>query len=206
MNVRPRAARGTGARLREDILTAAERLLEATASADDVSIRAVADAVGVTPPSIYRHFPDKTNLMFAVCLRSFDRFAEVMEAATGSGDPVEDLRSLGRAYVQYGIEHPEHYRIMFMGRYELDDQHVMDQMLNDTSCFGILLANVRALLAADVLRPELAGSGEVHVGFLLWSAVHGVTSLLVAKPSLPWPDRERLFDDLMEMVVKGILA
>ena len=60
---RTRARRGEGERLREEILDAAERLLIETGNRDAVSIRAVAEAVGVTPPSIYLHFADKTELL-----------------------------------------------------------------------------------------------------------------------------------------------
>ena len=73
-----------------------------TADEEAVSIRAVADAVGVTPPAIYLHFADKRELILEVCAASFaelDRVSE--EAAAGSSDPVESLRLRGRAYVQF---------------------------------------------------------------------------------------------------------
>jgi AcrR family transcriptional regulator len=55
---RRRARRGEGEKLREEILEAAERLLLQTGSEEMVQVRAVAEAVGVTPPSIYLHFAD----------------------------------------------------------------------------------------------------------------------------------------------------
>ena len=67
MSVRARLPRGEGALLREEILRATDELLIETASEEAVSIRAVAAKVGVTAPSIYRHFEDKDALMFAVC-------------------------------------------------------------------------------------------------------------------------------------------
>ncbi len=63
---RARSRKGEGRRLREEILDATEALLLETGAAEQVSIRAVADAVGVTPPSIYRHFPDKDTLIYEV--------------------------------------------------------------------------------------------------------------------------------------------
>src|ERR671919_168101 len=71
---RPRARKGKGAALRDEILDATERLLLKLGSAEAVSIRSVADAVGVTPPSIYRHFTDKTELIFEVSARHFAAF------------------------------------------------------------------------------------------------------------------------------------
>jgi AcrR family transcriptional regulator len=71
VRARPRSRRGEGETLREDLLDATELLMIETGSADAVSIRAIADAVGVTPPSIYLHFPDKESLILAVCERHF---------------------------------------------------------------------------------------------------------------------------------------
>src|SRR6266540_4850124 len=68
---RTRARRGEGEKLREQILEVAERLLVETVDEEAVTIRAVADAVGVTPPSVYLHFADKDELLFAICERHF---------------------------------------------------------------------------------------------------------------------------------------
>ena len=68
---RTRARRGEGERLREEILDVAEDLLVSTGDENAVSIRAIAQRVGVTPPSIYLHFADKESLLWAVCEREF---------------------------------------------------------------------------------------------------------------------------------------
>ncbi len=76
---------------------------------------AVADAVGVTPPSIYRHFADKTALIFEVVARHFTSLENhVRQACEGIDDPVDRLAALGVAYIEFGIANPEPYRIMFM--------------------------------------------------------------------------------------------
>jgi AcrR family transcriptional regulator len=114
---RTRARRGEGERLREEIIAAAERLLIRSGDAEAVSIRAVADAVGVTPPSIYLHFTDKIELLFAVCARHFQALDHYMEkAVAGVDDPVEPLLRRGRAYIRFGLENPEPYRILFMSK------------------------------------------------------------------------------------------
>jgi AcrR family transcriptional regulator len=202
---RPRSRKGEGERLRDEILAAADELLVETASEDAVSIRAVADAVGVTPPSIYRHFPDKTSLLVAVCLRSFDSFAEVMREARNPDDPLAGLRALARAYVRYGLEHPEHYRIMFMDRLELTAELYAEELMSESSSFGVLLETVRGLKASGILRSELVEMDDFHLGVLLWSSVHGLTSLFVAKPNLPWADQEALVDDACDLILNGVL-
>jgi len=190
---RPRARKGEGDQLRVEILEAAERLLLETGSEDAVSIRAVADATGVTPPSIYRHFADKQHLLFEVCARQFDRLDDVIEAACeGIDDPVEAMRARGRAYVRFGVEHPEHFRIMFMGPAYATPDDWNDLLA--TGSFANLIEGLRAVADAGLVRAateEELQATALHV----WANIHGLTSLLVARPTMPWPDLERFVDD-----------
>src|SRR5690606_20456037 len=102
---RPRARTREGRQLGAEIVAATERLLLATGSSEAVSIRAVANAVGVTPPSIYRHFPDKTALIFEVVDRHFAELEARLDAAiAGLDDPVAALAAAGRTYIEFGIE------------------------------------------------------------------------------------------------------
>src|SRR4051812_49659681 len=78
---RRRASRGSGEQLRAEIVAATKDLLAGGASAESVSIRAVADAVGVTSPSIYLHFADKDALIEAVVADVFHALDAAMLAA-----------------------------------------------------------------------------------------------------------------------------
>jgi AcrR family transcriptional regulator len=190
---RARSRKGEGEQLRTDILEAAERLLLETGSEDAVSIRAVADATGVTPPSIYRHFTDKQHLLFEVCARQFDRLDDVITAACeGIDDPLDAMRARGRAYVQFGVDHPEHYRIMFMGPAYATPAHWNDLLTSGS--FAHLIDGLRAVAEAGYVR--VASEAELQATALhVWANIHGLTSLLVARPNMPWPDLDRFVDD-----------
>ena len=198
---RARARRGEGELLRAEILAAAERLLIKTGDEGAVSIRAIADAAGVTPPSIYLHFADKTELLAAVCearFQDFDRFLE--EAAAGIDDPLEAIRARGRAYVRFGLENPEHYRILFMTRPAGERPQRDVEHLPGLTAFSRLVDDVARAMDAGLLvagDPFLVATG-------LWTAVHGVTSLLIARPDFPWPDLDRLLCHVLEAAVRGL--
>lgn len=199
---RRRARKGDGERLREEILAATERLLLETGSEEAVSIRAVARATGVTAPSIYRHFEDKTHLLFEVCARQFELLDQAIEeAVAGIDDPVLAMFARGRAYVRFGIEHPEHYRIMFMGpAYATPDQW---GDLLQTGSFAHLVAAIEAMADAGALDP----AGDAFTTALhVWASIHGLTSLLVARPTMPWPDVDRFIDDHLALCLRGHLG
>ena len=198
---RVRARRGEGDRLRDEILKAAERLLIETGDRNAVSIRAVAEAVGVTPPSIYLHFADKAELLGAVCEARFGEFSEfITDAVRGIDDPLEAVREMGRAYVRFGLENPEHYRIMFMTR-PLAEGLPLDRLPGLTA-FGHVVAAVDRCMDAGAI----AAGDAFLVATNLWTAVHGVTSLLIARPDFPWPDLDRLMGLVLDVQSKGLQA
>lgn len=197
---RSRARKGEGDRLRDEILEAAEALLLETGSDDAVSIRAVAERVGVTPPSIYRHFADKSTLIFEVSERQFERFHEFLAARrSGHDDPVEAVKACARAYVEFGLASPEHYRIMFMGREDMTPDEYRDHMLDDDTSFMALVHAVEECRDAGYLKGD-----AFETATIMWTTVHGVTSLLIAKPNFPWPPVDVLVEQMLDMVGNGV--
>lgn len=197
---RRRARRGEGERLREQIIEAVERLLIETGDEAAVTIRAVADAVGVTPPSVYLHFADKDEMLFAVCERNFaelDRLTQ--EAAAGSTDPLESLALRGRAYVRFGVEHPEQYRILFMGKPSRTPEDFDLERLGDAAAFGHLLEHVTTCVQSGLIQGD-----PLQVSLVLWAGVHGLTSLLISKPEFPWPEVDAIADRLCRALVYGL--
>ncbi len=200
---RRRAPRGQGELLREEILEATERLLIATGDQDAVSIRAVAEAVGVTSPSIYLHFADKMELIFAVCERHFQRFDEIQEAAAAAApDPVQGLMERGRAYIKFGLENPEQYRILFMTKPAQTPESWTFERVIGSVAFEHLVAAVAECIEFLKLDPP---PDAQMVAITLWSMVHGLTSLLLNHPKFPWPDRDALIEDVLTMPIQGLL-
>jgi AcrR family transcriptional regulator len=196
---RPRSPRGEGNSLRADILDAAERLLVDLGNDEGVSIRAIAEAVGVTPPSIYRHFEDKEELLYQVCERRFADFNEAMRTADGEGDPVDSLRAMGAAYIRFALSHPEHYRVLMMTSRERDIHRTDSQ---GKRAFDHLVEATQRCIDAGRFRNDDA----VRTAVSLWAGVHGLCSLLISTKGFPWPDPpEKLGENLLDLQLNGLL-
>ncbi|AEV74128.1 transcriptional regulator [Mycolicibacterium rhodesiae NBB3] len=194
---RRRAARGSGEQLRDEILDATTDLLLQTGHAKDVSIRSVAQRVGVTPPSIYLHFTDKDALLDAVCARYFEKLDEEMQAAAAEQPAAIDvLRAQGLAYVRFAVKTPELYRIATMGEGRPGSD--VDMMLN-TSAFVHIRNTVETLMAEGVL-PD---NDPTSIALELWTVAHGVAAMLISRPYLPWGDTEAFADRVLRAVVVG---
>jgi AcrR family transcriptional regulator len=194
---RQRARRGSGDQLREEILDAATDLLLQTGNEKAVSIRSVAQRVGVTPPSVYLHFAAKDELMNTVCARHLERLGEVMlRSAKDRTSTVGRLRAQGRAYVRWAVENPELYRIAVMGEGRPDND--VDRALK--SCVSAYVCPpIRTLMTEGIYPP----GDPAIVALELWAAAHGVASLLVSRPYLPWGDIEEFADRVMTAAFWG---
>ena len=178
-------------------------MLIATGDEDAVSVRAVAALVGCSAPAIYLHFADKDELLFAICENLFLQLDNAGEmAAAAASDPLDALCRRGRAYIRFGVENPEPYRILFMRGHGGTPAELDAERLQGAAAFGHLVDEVRRCMDAGALP---AGDAFlVATGF--WVAVHGVTSLLIAHPGFPWPDVDQLIDHVLGVQVRGLAS
>jgi AcrR family transcriptional regulator len=194
---RRRAPRGSGEQLRDEILDATTDLLLETGHAKDVSIRSVAQRVGVTSPSIYLHFSDKDALLDAVCAQYFEKLDEEMQgAAADQSSMIEVLRAQGLAYVQFATKTPELYRLATMG--ESRPGSDIDVTLNNAAFRH--MRNTVEMLMAEGTFPT---GDSTAVALELWATAHGVAALLISKPHLPWGDVQEFADRVLRAVCIG---
>jgi AcrR family transcriptional regulator len=197
--VRPRSARGKGAELRGEVLRAAMELLAETGDEEAMSLRAVAQRVGVSVPSIYLHFADKQALLDAVCEEVFAALdAQMQAAARGGTDVFDGLRLQGIAYVRFAVANPEHYRIVLMRKHDSAGGDYADLVMA-SSAFEHFVASVQECVDAGVFEGEADA-----LALRLWAAAHGVAALLVAKPYFPWPPLEDYIEQVVRMAGLGI--
>jgi AcrR family transcriptional regulator len=194
---RARAPRGSGDLLRHEILDAATDLLLETGQARAVSIRSVAQRVGVTSPSIYLHYEDKEALLDAVCARYLAQLDRAMEeVAIGQSSTVDVLRAQGLAYVRFAVQTPELYRLATMGEWRRGSN--VDMAL-ESSAFKHMCASARTLMDEGVYRRD----DPTAIALELWTAAHGVAAIVIAKPHLPFGDVDSFADRVLGAVLCG---
>jgi AcrR family transcriptional regulator len=172
--------------LRNEIVDAAKRLLAAADRADDVPMRAVAETVGVTTPSIYLHFADKQELLGAVVADVFRVLDDAMvEAAERETTPLGRLRAYGLAYVRFALEHREHYRLAML---DPKPNVEVDKVLR-SAAFAHMQSTVEECIDAGIFQGE-----PLDITFEMWAVAHGVAALMIAKPYLPFGAAEDFAD------------
>ncbi|TPG38574.1 TetR/AcrR family transcriptional regulator [Sphingomonas koreensis] len=158
--------------LRAALITEGLKLLDAGA-ADDLSLREVARAAGVSATAVYRHFPDKTALLEALATAGFARLAAAqVQAAEAAPDRAQGFNATGRAYVRFALAHPGLFRLMFSFAPK-SDAFGCDASPTDDA-MALLMANAAALAPASE-GPD----GARLFALRSWSLVHGLAILML---------------------------
>lgn len=193
---RQRARRGEGRRLRGEIVAAAGSLLAELGDAHHLSMRAVAAAVGVTPPSIYRHFADKQELLVAVLeVQWGELHATMAEAAAEVDDPFDALRRIGLAYLRFAEEHPGEYRVLFSAAAPAGVSRERAGHPGGPA-YSVLVDAVQACL--DAGAPASPERTSVFLAVQILISGHGFVDLRTGhRFPFPWPASEEVLDALL---------
>lgn len=138
---------------------------------EGLSFRQVAAAAGVSHQAPYHHFTDRRGIFRAIAIDGFTMFAEALRASRSRVD-VDPTVALLQAYVDFGVEHRGHFRVMF--RSDLTNMaECPERFAVADESFDVLLDHVQ-----EVLGPT-ASVDEIRARALaMWSLAHGLVSLL----------------------------
>ena len=165
--------------------------------ADHLSLRAVAQAVGVSASAAYNHFADKDALLCAVGACGIadmdERMARALAAhpGTDADSAWRRLEGLGRAYLTFAVDEPHLFRLAFG-----PPCMSVRQQTHDSGPYGKLVDALDELHARGLLRPGVRPGLDVTI----WAATHGTASLIV-EGGLPADAGEALFDSVRRLVL-----
>lgn len=160
-----------------------------------VSLRAVAEAVGLSHGAIYGYFKDKDELFEALVQQSFDKLAAALRALPGrGGDPVRFLKRAGRKYVEFGLKNPGAYEFAFILRRPAEVQRV-----------HLTYEYLRRAVQRCIDQKRFRARDVDLASQALWTAVHGVTALLILRPHFPWAKKKALIGLVVDSAVDGLV-
>jgi AcrR family transcriptional regulator len=189
----PRAERQEETRLR--ILEAARKLFAAKGVAG-LSIRAIAARAGMPAMTLYSYFPGKMGIVRALWSEAFGPlFVEMETAEKSEPDPKERLRKVAQTMVDYWMQHPDRYKIVFLieDRREKED----DKWFIEETDVVPALFRFKHLIAEA--RNDPGGDYQREAETLICCLI-GITHMLVGVSEYPWARSNTYVD----MVVRGL--
>jgi AcrR family transcriptional regulator len=169
---------------RERLCDAAERLF-AERGPEAVTMRQLAAELGVSPMTPYRYFLDKDDILAAVRANGFNRFAQALEDAYASSpDARTRSAAVGKAYVDFALERPHTYKLMF-DLNQPNEARYPHLVQAGERARATMTAHVKALIADGVLAGDPG-----QIGAMFWAAAHGAVVLELAGKLPPGAARE----------------
>ena len=188
--------------LRQKILDAARELFMVEGY-ENVSMRKVAERIEYSPTTIYLHFKNKTDLLIAISENILNDLLDTLQALSeDTRDSLSNLKSSAKAYAGFGLAHPKDFELIFIIR----PQHQEGLRLTEGSAGERAFRYLRTMVGACVRQKTFREVDVETTAQALWSAMHGVTSLLIAYPDFPWVEKEALIDMTIDTMLEGLKA
>ena len=139
-----------------EIIATARRILESEGP-DALTMRRLADEIGIRAPSLYKHVKDKSALEVLLIEIGFTEMAEACEAIRPEDDGVDPLFQLAVVYRAYALAHPHLYRLLTEG--------------------SLPREKLRPGVEARAARPVAEIAGDPDLARALWAFAHGMVIL-----------------------------
>ena len=190
------------AELRDACIAAAREAI-ARHGIESLSLRDVARRLGVSHQAPYKHYPSRDHLLAEVMRRSFQQFAQHLDAREHFDDAYQDLESLGRQYLSYAQQQPLEYRLMFGAPWPAAAEHA-DLLHQSTHAFDILRQVLRRIHARSAKQQERVDLDAMFV----WSTLHGLVGVMngncIGKLGLQPEMLAQVVQHVMDGVARGL--
>jgi len=166
---------------RQSILAAARELFllkgfEAT------TIRNIAEKIEYSPSTIYQHFKDKNEIFYTIHSEAFAELVRYLNASEMHKNPMDQLIALGQIYVQFAMENPELYDLMFIMEAPIDFLNYLEDTnwIEGKTAFDYL----KSIIANCIKQGLIIETDLESLSYLVWSTVHGLVTISIKKRGL----------------------
>lgn len=187
-----------------------EALIEETArivreeGIDAVSMRSLSDRLDVSRSAAYRHFDGKSALFAKVAKKGFrglrERLRRVRAESSDNDGPPDQLMSMGQAYVNFALDNPASYRLMFQWNWSEEEFEELSRVGEST--FQELISVMEDGQADGSFR---SGSPE-EMAFSTWGLVHGIALLALGGHAPGLADNPDELTSRLSWIGKGLLT
>jgi AcrR family transcriptional regulator len=186
-------------KLRGTILDAA-RPLFVEEGYEKFSMRKLSQKIRCSHGNLYTYFRSKQQLFDYLMQESFAQLAQALQRVQQTvppDDPVRLLKEAGAVYVDFGLKNPHAYEFAFIIR-----RTGPVALWNPHAAFAFLRSIVKRCIEEKFFR-----AADVDTtAQAMWAAVHGVTSLLILRPTFPWTAKKRLIHQVVDSAVDSMRA
>lgn len=140
---------------------------------DGVSMRKVADKVGVSAPAIYRHYRNKDELLDEIVASSLRVLETYLEPALEAETPLARLQQLVERFLAFSLEQPRMFECAFTVRTRGVGDLPEELARHDWSTFQLAVEQVAECMESGVFRQ----ADVIETSIMLWAEAYGLITL-----------------------------
>lgn len=169
---------------------------------DNVSMRKIAEKIEYSPTTIYLYFQDKGDLLDCIVEETLLNLTAKLDSLREGRDPVVDLKTGLRAYIEYWTVHPNDFRVAFMTDLKaLDPNRAWRCTAVGAAMYTSLRTRLMECAESEVLEiRDLETAAQA-----IWAAIYGLVALFIMKPHFPWVDQSTLIDTVVNSAVDSMI-
>jgi AcrR family transcriptional regulator len=182
------------------IAGAARKLLERH-GAEGVTMRRVANAVGITPMAVYRHYADRADLLNALANEGFAELASQLKVTNQRGSIEQRLLKMADAYLEHALRNPRLFELMFLETRAGARRYPRDFQQGESPTANFLIDAIREGMQSGYLRKENA----VEIVFEMGALSHGLIMLFLGgRIAVSAEEFRRLYSRSFRRYLRGI--
>lgn len=146
------------------------------------TIRNIAEKIEYSPSTIYQHFKDKNEIFYTIHSEAFSELVRYLSASEIHKNPMDQLIALGQIYIQFALENPELYDLMFIMEAPID---FLDYLEDANWTEGKMAFDYLKSVIANCISQGLIKETDLEsLSYLIWSTVHGLVTISIRKRGL----------------------
>ncbi|WP_404423284.1 TetR/AcrR family transcriptional regulator [Thalassospira australica] len=186
---------------RRRILSAAQELFDSS-GIDAVSMRALGSRVGLTASALYAYFPAKIDLLRALWWETLDELQLRMASLSNDEpDPIVAIRKISRTYIDFGLENPSRFRVLFM-----TDQGDFAEELKSAGIFHDAYRVFRDRVSEAITQGHFRDNDPDLCAQVIWAGTHGAVNLINSSASFPFVSPILLAETTINALIDGLAA
>lgn len=170
---------------------------------ESVSMRKIAQKIGYSPTNIYNYFKDKQEILLSILQKGYAVFLGMLQQESeqhASLDFKERFLKTMKAYVQFGLKHPDYYRLIFILNPEQSIRLITMEDSDRIKGFRLLEDYLSTGMSMGVFRE---GNLSIY-SRSVWASLHGMVSLLIGFPAFFQPQADSFIDGHLDMIVRAL--
>ncbi len=150
-------------------------------------MRNIAEAVEYSPAALYRYYKDKSEIFFALQQRTAAFKRDYLLTVAHIEDPWERMLAFGRRYIEFGMQHPDLYDLLFL-------THAPMEFIDNQDCWAVgqSIHSFFEKTVQDCVDQRYFKSTDTQtIAYTLWCHAHGLVSLFVTERMRMYPPEQR---------------